>query len=105
MPKLKRQQFDVLLDNGTDDGVEHRVTVIHGDIIRGNSMARGRKQHEDAYAINSMCVWQAMSRQKITILPWTEWIENVLNLQEVADEAGRPVAVDVDPTPASTDSP
>lgn len=101
MPKLKRQQFDVLLDDGTEDGVEHRVTVIHGDIIRGHSMARGRKLHDDVMAFNSMCVWQAMKRQELTALSWTDWCENVLNLQEVADVAGNPVPVEPDPTPAS----
>ncbi|UUW92670.1 hypothetical protein [Pimelobacter simplex] len=105
MAKLKRMQYDVLLDDGTEDGVEHRVVVIHGDMIRGEQAARGRKLPADAHIDRgSIYVYCAMKRQQITDKPYGEWIDTVLAMEPVDDGNGNPELVAVDPTSAPSDS-
>ncbi len=105
MAQLKRTQYDVLIDDGTDEGVAHVVTVIHGDMIRGEQQARARQLPPDA-AIDrgSLYVWCAMRRLQLTELPYSEWIDSVLVAQPIVDKATEePVLVPVDPTTAPSD--
>lgn len=109
MAQLKRAQYDVLIDDGTEDGEQHVVTVIHGDMIRGEQQARARNLPNEASLDRaSLYVWCAMRRQKLTELPYSEWIDAVLVAQPVgvnADGTGTPELVTVDPTPAPSDLP
>lgn len=106
MAQLKRAQYDVVIDDGTEDGVHHVVTVIHGDMIRGEQQARVRNLPTDAAVERgSLYVWCAMRRAKLTEQAYSEWVDTVLVAQPVQDEAGNPELVDVDPTTAPSDLP
>lgn len=98
--KLTRQTYNVLMLTPEGEEVEHAVTVIHGDQIRGEATARMRKLPPLAGAElehASIWVWHAMTRQKLTDLRYPEWSDAVLEVERVQ----RPV--EVDPTAASTD--
>lgn len=101
MAQLKRMQYRVLMDDGTDEGTEHVVTVIHGDQIRASATARSRKVPGlDAAPLDhaSLWAWHAMTRLELTDLRYTEWVDKVLALQPLEDDDGTPQLVPVDPT-------
>lgn len=103
MAQLKRMQYDILLDDGTEDGDAHRVVVIHGDMIRGEQAARGRKLPPDAHIDRgSIYAYCAMKRLGLTERPYGEWIDTVLNMQPVGGTED-PELVPVDPTSAPSD--
>lgn len=106
MAQLKRSQYHVLVEQAGED-VEHTVTVIHGDQIRGEQQARARKLpplNDAPIEHASLWVWCAMTRLQLTTLAYSEWVDTVIELETVKDAAGNPELVTADPTPAlSTD--
>lgn len=80
---------ELLADPESDAGTVHTVRIMHGDQLRAELEA-GRNMIDAAaqpFALTSLWVWAAMTRQHLTDLPWQEWKHLVACLERVAPPA------------------
>lgn len=104
-PKLQRQHYVVLMDDGTDAGEQHEFVVRHADMIAAERQAKARKVDPEAhFELGSLIAYCAMKRLQLTAKPYGEWVDDVLIAEPAKDEHGKPELVDVDPTSAPSDS-